>query len=598
LNYVPVNGLRVLLIEISILLGTFLAALLLIRFAGPLARLRWFRSFLARNWCSVGFVIAVALLGRALLLPVIGIPEPRINDEYSYLLMGDTFAHHRLTNPTPSAWQHFETFHVTLVPTYHSKYPVAQGIVLGFGQALFHRPWTGVFLNTALMCGAICWALQAFVSPAWALLGGLLVVARLALFSYWMNSYWGGSVAALGGAVALGSVVRLFNTKSSGRDRVILSCTFAIGLLILSTSRPYEGLAFSLPLIGYFCYHALKEGVRNRMVAQTMLPVLSIGVAGLLWMGYYNHRTTGSATLLPYVLNERTYSPLPFLIPQKLRSGITPSDPVFEKYYQVEAEEHEFQKTKTVSGLTTIELGRAAITWFFYVGPALLIPVAVGLVSCAKRGDMRIAVFAAVTTYIAVALCNWTQPHYFSPATVVVYLCAAEGLRYFWDTHENGERAFVVAVCLTVAAASLARETGSAVWSMKYRFLNQRKAIAEQLEMQPGKQLVLVSYDMERHYPGNELVHNGAEFSSEKILWARDKGLEKDQDLCDAYPDRTFWIVVTDDVKLELTAIDLCKLHQVQRPLDVPRSKQRRSSLESSRMRGLIRFSRSVATLR
>ena len=155
----------------------------------PVDRPRWLAWILVSNVRSVLFVMSVALLARALLLPIVGIPEPRINDEYSYLLIADTFSHHRLTNPTPPLWQHFETFHVNMTPTYHSKYPVSQGLVLAFGEIGFHQPWIGVYLSTALLCGAICWCLLAFVSPGWALLGGLLAVVRIALFSYWMNSY-------------------------------------------------------------------------------------------------------------------------------------------------------------------------------------------------------------------------------------------------------------------------------------------------------------------------------------------------------------------------------------------------------------------------
>ncbi len=192
--FVPIAGLRLLAVETGLLIAFSVLAFVVLRLAKPsVAPPRWLRAILAENWRAVLLVVAVALLGRAILLPWLGIPHPRINDEYSYLLMGDTFAHFRLTNPTPAAWQHFETFHVNLLPTYHSKYAVSQGLALAFGEIFFHQPWIGVYLSTAALCGAICWALQAFVPPGWALLGALLATVRIAFFSYWMNSYWGGS---------------------------------------------------------------------------------------------------------------------------------------------------------------------------------------------------------------------------------------------------------------------------------------------------------------------------------------------------------------------------------------------------------------------
>ena len=255
---------------------------------------------LSSNLRSVLFVIAVALLGRALLLPVVGIPEPRINDEYSYLLMADTFSHFRLTNPTPPSSQHFETFHVNMTPTYHSKYPVAQGLALAFGQIVFHQPWIGVYLSTALLCGAICWCLQAFVPPGWALLGGLLAVFRLALFSYWMNSYWGGSMAALGGALALGAVARVFQPELTSRRRSVLSCVFAIALLILATSRPYEGLAFSIPLLAYFGYQAVRaRSEREVKFDRRYYLSWSSDLPGWCSWATTTAKTTGSPLLLP-----------------------------------------------------------------------------------------------------------------------------------------------------------------------------------------------------------------------------------------------------------------------------------------------------------
>jgi len=563
MNYVPIDGLRMLAIESCMLLAAFLVGFVSLRFLHPsVYRPRGLAWILASNLRSVLFVIAVALVARALLLPVIGIPEPRINDEYSNLLMADTFSHYRLTNPTPPEWQHFETFHVNLTPTYHSKYPVAQGMALALGEIVFHQPWIGIYLSTAALCGAICWALQAFVPPGWALLGGLLAAVRIALFSYWMNSYWGGSMAALGGALALGAVVRVFEPQRTELNRLLLASLFAVSVLILATSRPYEGLAFSLPLLVYFGYQALQAALRRELkLRSTVLPAAAISLAGALMMGYYNQRTTGNPLLLPHILNERTYSPLPLFLWQKTKPDLKFRDPVFANFYKVTEKEYGYEKTKSISGLISIEGSRLADAWFFYVGPALSFPVLLGLLSSVWQPRMRIVVWAALSTITALALCIYTMPHYAAPATVAVYLFAVEGLRYLWLQGKDGERAFVVAVCLTVPVMSLTRQTGSAAMNLTFAFPDSRKLVTQQLEGKPGQHLVLVSYDLGRHYPGDELVHNGADFNSEKILWARSKGAESDRELCQAYPHRTFWSVTTDDVNLSLNPLDLCK-HQ------------------------------------
>ncbi len=561
MNYVPINGLRLLAFETGILVAVTCLAFLFFRSVKrPLTRPSWVTWLLAQDWRGVLLVVALALIGRALLLPWVGIPEPRINDEYSYLLMGDTFAQFRLTNPSPVDWPHFETFHVNLTPTYHSKYPVAQGLFLAVGEVAFHQPWIGVYLSTALMCGAICWALQAFVTPGWALLGGLLAVARLGIFSYWMNSYWGGSVAALGGALALGAVMRLFDGNRSKRERCVLASIFGIALLLLATSRPFEGFAFSLPLLAFFLYQLTKGLSGGRLTLRsTVLPVLAIGIAGLSLIGYYNLRTTGNPLLMPYVLNERTYASIPLFLGQHVHHDVPARDPVFAKYYQVEYEEHGLAETKSLSGLIGWEVERLAVNWIFFLGPALSLPALIGLLLCVKQGSLRLVLAATITTAIAVAVCAFTQVHYFAPATVAVFVFVTAGLRYLWDQHGVGEKAFVVAVFFTVFTLSLTRSTASTAMNASFRLPDTRSTVASQLDKLPGKHLVLVSYDMARHYPGDELVHNFADFSSQKILWARSKGAGNDSDLCQSYSDRTFWSVTTDDETYSLQPSDLCK---------------------------------------
>src|SRR4030095_9778845 len=203
--------------------------------------------------CGLLLFCAVPL-ARVALLPRFPIPIPGIHDEFSYVLMGDTFAHGRLSNPPHPMWISLETFHINFFPRYASMYPPMQGVVLAVGQ-LLGNPWIGVVLGCAAMVAVIYWMLLAWLPSRWALLGGFVVWLKFCLTSYWMNSYWGGAVGATGGALLLGALVRILR-KPCVRDALL----FAVGLAILANSRPYEGLLFSLPaglyLFGWLCRKA------------------------------------------------------------------------------------------------------------------------------------------------------------------------------------------------------------------------------------------------------------------------------------------------------------------------------------------------------
>jgi hypothetical protein len=77
-------------------------------------------------------------------------PVPRINDEFSYLLMSDTLASERVSNDPPPLSEFFDTFHVLIRPSYASKYFPAQGVILAVGQKLTGRPAAGLWLGSAL----------------------------------------------------------------------------------------------------------------------------------------------------------------------------------------------------------------------------------------------------------------------------------------------------------------------------------------------------------------------------------------------------------------------------------------------------------------
>src|SRR3984893_12157911 len=205
-------------------------------------------QFAKRRNLVVLSLFSGVIVVRLAALPLLHVPVPGIHDEHSYLLMSDTFAHGRLANPPHPMWLGFETFHVNWFPTYSSIYPPAQGATLAVGQ-LLGSPWIGVLLSTAAMCSAITWMLQAWMPSRWAFLGGVLAAIKFGVASYWMNSYWGGAAAAIGGALVLGALGRV-----SKRPPAWNGVALGLGVAILANSRPYEGMLFCIPAAAWFIW--------------------------------------------------------------------------------------------------------------------------------------------------------------------------------------------------------------------------------------------------------------------------------------------------------------------------------------------------------
>src|ERR1700683_4687160 len=121
---------------------------------------RQFSALASRRGLSILFIGILAIVARTAALPVEPIPQPYITDEFSHLLLADTLLHHRLANPTPQMWIHFETIHVIMHPPYASMYPPAQGIMLALGRLLTGHAFAGVIVSVAILCMSICWILQ------------------------------------------------------------------------------------------------------------------------------------------------------------------------------------------------------------------------------------------------------------------------------------------------------------------------------------------------------------------------------------------------------------------------------------------------------
>jgi hypothetical protein len=173
-------------------------------------------------------------------------PTASIYDEQSYVFQAKTFLDGRLVNPTPPHWEHFQTFFIVPEPYFVSKFPPGQALFMAFGKIISGEFIPGIWIVFILTCIATYWMLLAYVKPHWAFLGVFAVASNGHLLLEWSNSYWGGALPMLGGALLFGAIKRIVDSHS----RVAVNSIFlALGVVILAYSRPFEGLITSITLI-------------------------------------------------------------------------------------------------------------------------------------------------------------------------------------------------------------------------------------------------------------------------------------------------------------------------------------------------------------
>jgi hypothetical protein len=84
--------------------------------------------------------------------------------------------------------------------------------------------------------------------------------------------------------------------------------------------------------------------------------------------------------------------------------------------------------------------------------------------------------------------------------------------------------------------------------------LRVREQIIRKLKSEPGKDLVIVSYDA-NHNSHQEWVYNRADIDASEIVWARDLGAEKDRRLLAYYKYRTVWVLYPDRTPIGLNKL-------------------------------------------
>jgi hypothetical protein len=565
----PENTASLMLIEGGLTVIAFAVAFALPRM-GALGFARIEKSFgnLARRKRLCVLVVgASALLIRLAILPICPIPLPFVQDDFSFLLAANTFAAGHLTNPAPHLWTHFESIQITLQPTYMSMYFPAQGLILAAGKVLFGHPWFGLLCVNALMCAALCWMLQAWLPPSWALLGGVIAVLRIGLFSYWINTYsGGGSIAALGAALLLGALPRFLRTP-----RLRYSLIMAAGISILALSRPYEGLLLCFP-IGFVLARWIffsKHRPSAALVFRSAALPLAVILAAVAWLGYYDYRAFGNPLTPPYSVDRAEYAAAPYYIWQAPRP-----EPVYRhediRDFYINVELASSNQLHTLHGFVSETFFFKPLrALLFFAGFALLPPLIMTRRAFMDQ-RMRFLAVCLVLVVCAVMVETWLIPHYFAAITPAIYALGLQMMRHLRQWKPGAQpvgmaiQRSVIVICFALAGLRLFAEplhfqlakwpsgNWAATWHGPGRLGVERKQIEDKLNQLPGGQLILVRYAPD-HNSLDEWVYNAPDIDHSKIIWAHEMSPADNQELFSYYKDRTVWLVQPDDKPISLS---------------------------------------------
>ena len=500
-----------------------------------------------RRLVAAATVAALVVVLRLSLLPVLPTPVPETHDEFCHLLAADTFAHGRLTNPTHPMWRYLETFHVNQSPTYMSIFPPGQGAVLALGQ-LLGSPWIGVVLSVAIMCGAITWALQGWMPSRWAFLGGIIAVAQFGAANYWMESYWGGAVAAIGGALVIGALPRILRHQRP-KDAILL----ALGAGILANTRPYEGLIFFLAVLAFGVWlHRKNKLSWSVTLRRVVVPAAMVLILAGAFVAYYNWRLTGNPFLLPWALGFRTSFSSPVFLWGKLRPPLHYDNPQFETYYRRAREG--WLLLSTWPGFKHALFAKSATMMNFYSPPQLLVPILVSLFAIGKNWKLQFAFVITLLVFVGTLAVPTYAPHYLAALTTGIYVLIVFGFRYIncWRFRGRPVGVGLVRALVLLHVALLPAQVGARSLMRHSRpseagvFARARAAIEDRLERIPGKSLVIVRYSPGHDVALGDWVYNRADIDRAKVVWAREIPGQKLDALLDYFAGSEVWVADPD----------------------------------------------------
>lgn len=367
-------------------------------------------------------VFVTALLIAALGALTFGVPVPRVHDEFSYLFAAETFARFRLTNPAPPVPDAFFSPHILVEPTFASKYPPAQGLVLAAG-VLLGLPIFGVWLSGALAATALLWCARARMTLTYALVPTIAFMVTTLFAGRWISTYWGGFVPFAGGALVIGFSLRL----RSGVPRTSAFVCLGGGLALLALSRPFEGLVLCLALVLAYGDEAYKAvgAVSVRVAAGRLAVAGALVTLALVFQVALNSAVTGSPTRLPHLEFHERYMSIPLFIWEAPRQPVSPDARLLEV-------ESDFEIGRTWPGHLLLLARFLAGSLVDLVG-VLVSAILVSTLVEARR-HRRIVAVALVVPLLQSAASYMHFAHYFAPVAPTWFVVAGLAVARLFGT--------------------------------------------------------------------------------------------------------------------------------------------------------------------
>ncbi len=536
----------------------FVLVLLFVKYARPLMP-----RLTRRPWATMLALAAAPILLRLLLLRLDPIPFGNVSDDFSYLLLGDTFAHFRLANPMHPMRKFFECVFVLQEPSYSSIFPPAQGFVLAFGELIFGLPWAGVAIMVGLLCALVYWMLRAWTTPHWALAGGILAVMEFGPLNHWMNCYWGGAVSGCAGCMVFGALPRLVKRHRT-RDAVLLG----LGLAMQMLSRPFESIVLDL-CVAIYAAVALRDREVRAHLPRTAMIVAAFVLSAAGFTLLHNRAVTGSFTELPDMLSRYQYGiPSTFTF-QKMPVPHRKLTQEQELDYKAQKDTHG-DDPETVGTFFDRYADRISDYKFFFEAP-LYIALFFFLPSLRQWRFAWLAICGCLFS-LWTNIYPYFYQHYIAALTCVFVLMSIEGLRRISTLRFRGIQVGrdAALLLLVLCAAQFALWYGVHLFGNdpllealddyeSWDFINYgdelgRLQVAHTLAAAGGKDLVFVRYGAQHTL--QEWIHDDADIDRSPVIWAIDLGPSENRKLMDYYKDRKFWLVKPDETPPVLTRYD------------------------------------------